>query len=234
MTRTIAALLASLFLSSTPAQADYAEARDVFQELPTRERAAATLGLIATGDFDGLADHGFTPRFYRAMRNFEAREGFTVNGVPDPDELERLGKAADDFNRTLGPRHYVHPHTSASLLVPRALFDVEKETAEGLLFIRNDGMMSLAFLSFPANERSYESLWGTLSAPGADKRVIYQRRFANRFFVTGIFRTSKFYTMMARTGRSTTGFTFSWGAPFDELGRKVSTFLANAWLAEIR
>lgn len=212
MTRTIAALLASLFLSSAAAHAGYAEARDVFQELPTRERAAATLGLIATGDFDGLA----------------------VHGVPDLDELERLGEAADDFNRTLGPRHYDHPHTSANLLVPRAHFDVEKETAEGLLFTRNDGMMSLAFLSFPANERSYESLWDVLSAPAADKNVIYQRRFANRFFVTVIFRASKYYIMMARTGRSTAGFTFSWGAPFDELGRKVSTFLANAWLAEIR
>ena len=118
--------------------------------------------------------------------------------------------------------------------MPRGLFDAEKQTPEGLLFTRRDGMLSLIFLSFPVAEKSYDTLWRTLSAETEGKHVIYRRRFDSRFVVTGTFHQSKFYTMMARTGRTTTGFTFSWGEPYDALGRKVSTFLANAWLAQIR
>lgn len=234
MTRTIPALLACLLLMGAPAHAGFREARDSFDDLTASERTAVTLGLIAAGDFEGMAAQGFTPRLYRAIRDFEQREGFTTDGVLEADQLQRLEDLADDFYRQLGARDYDHPDTGARLLVPRGLFDDEKQTSEGLLFTRRDGMLSLVFLSFPARERSYEALWRTLSAESAEKRVVYQRRFDSRFVVTGFFRSSKFYTMMARDGRNTTGFTFSWGAPFEALGRKVSTFLANAWLAEIR
>lgn len=235
MTRTIPALLACLLLmGAAPAHADYREARDTFDALTRSERTAVTLGLIAEGDFEGMAVQGFTPRLYRAIRDFERREGFIADGVLEPGQLQRLEEVAEAFYQQLGARYYDHRETGARLLVPRGLFDDEKQTPEGLLFTRRDGMLSLVFLSFPASERSYEALWATLSAEGADKRVIYDRRFDSRFVVTGFFRNSKFYTMMARDGRNTTGFTFSWGAPFEDLGRKISTFLANAWLAEIR
>lgn len=234
MTRIIPTLIAALLLLSTPAAADYGEARAHFEALSPESRTAVALGLIASGDFEGLAAQGFTPRLYRAIRDFEQREGFIDDGVLEDEQLQRLSAVAEDFYRQLGARYAEHPDTGARLLVPRRLFDAEKQTAEGLLFTRRDGMLSLVFLSFPATETSYEALWRKLSAETNGKRVVYERRFDSRFVVTGIFHESKFYTMMARDGRNTTGFTLSWGAPFEDLGRKLSTFLANAWLAEIR
>jgi len=236
MKRTACTLLAVLWImfpaAIHPALADYPEARASFQSMPPRKQTAVALALIASGDFEGLAEHGFTRRLYRAVTSFERREGFRPDGVLGRAELDRLTVVADSFYDRLGTSYYTHPATGARLLVPRRLFDAERETPDGILFTRKDGMLSLIFLSFPSREKSFEQLWRTLSAEGEGKRVIYKRRFATHFVATGFFKSRKFYTWMARTGNSTTGFTFSWGAPWDEMGRKVSTFLANAYGAE--
>lgn len=234
MTRPLIALIALLLATAAPARADYREARATFDELQPAEQATVVLGLIASGDFEGIAVRGFSVGLYDAIRSFEEHEGYAGDGVLELEQLQQLSELADDFDRQIGARYYDHPRTDARLLVPRRLFDDEKQTPEGLLFTRRDGMLSLVFLSFPESVKRYETLWETLSAPSGGKRIVYQRRFDSRFVVTGTFHRSKFYTMMARDGQRTTGFTFSWGAPYDQLGRKVSTFLANAWVAELR
>jgi len=234
MPRTLASLLAAFLLMSLPANASYHDSRASFEGLAQEDRATVILALIAAGDLEALALHGFTPALYKALRAFEQREGMPDDGVVDEEQLRRLGTAAADFRERIGARYYTNAQTGARLLVPRRLFDAERQTPEGLLFTRNDGLLSLLFISFPQSERTYDDLWRTLSGGAAGKSVIYQRRFDSRFVVTGSFRTSKFYTMMLRTGGSTTGFTFSWGAPMEGMGRKISTFLANAFAAEQR
>lgn len=234
MKRIAPALLgaACLLALVVPAQADYASARERFEAMPPVKQTAVALALIASGDFEALAEHGFTRRLYRAILGFERREGFREDGVLDREQLDRLREIADSFYERLGTRYYTHPDTGARLLVPRRLFDAEKETADGLLFTRRDGMLSLIFLSFPAGEKSFDTLWRTLASDGDGKRVIYARRFATHFVATGSLNGRKFYTWMTRTGASTTGFTFSWGEPWDAMGRKISVFLANAYGAE--
>lgn len=231
MTRVIAAILAMLLLMSQPARADYREARDSFARLTQEDQAMVVLALIASGDFEGIARHDFTMGVYGALRDFERREGYRDDGVLDGDQLQHLGEIAARFRHEIGVRRYSHPVSGLPLLVPRGLFDAEKRTAEGLLFTRDDGVLSLLFIALPESEKSFEQLWRSLSQESADKRIIYERRFADRFVVTGTFRQSKFYTMMVRRGGHSTGFTFSWGAAMDEMGRKISTFLANAFAA---
>jgi hypothetical protein len=231
---TTAIALALLGGAPATAQADYREARQHYEALSEKQRTAIALALIASGDFEGLAEHGFTRRLYRAIVAFERREGFRADGVLRGGERDRLTSLADRFYARLGNRFYTHPDTGARLLVPRGLFDEEKKTTEGIVFSRKDGMLSLIFLSFPAEEKGFAELWRTLSANGDDKRVTYKRRFDNHFVATGFFQGRKFYTWMARTGTSSTGFTVSWAAPWEETGRKVSTLLANAFLTEPR
>jgi len=224
------ALCAALLAGPTPAAADYATARDHFAAYSSKQQTAIALALMATGDFEGLAHHGFTRLLYRAVLRFERREGFRADGILRPPERKRLTEQAETFYAQLGNRYYTHPSTGAKLLVPRRLFDAEATTPEGLLFTRKDGMLSLIFLSFDAGEKSFEELWHQLTAQAGGKRVTYKRRFATHFVSTGYFSGAKFYTWMARTGGSTTGFTVSWGASWEETGRKVSTLLANAFL----
>jgi hypothetical protein len=219
---------------SGPAHADYGSARERFAALSPEVQTSITLALIATGDFEGLAEHGYTRLLYQAVRQFERREGYTADGVLEADELARLKALAERFYDRLGNRYYTHDKTGARLLVPRKLFDSERKTADGMLFSRADGMLSLSFVSFPTNLKSFEELFQTLSSNSADRRVIYKRLFTTHFVATGFFTGRKFYTWMARTGDSTTGFTVSWGDEWEETGRKVSTLLANAYLADPR
>lgn len=226
-------ILAALVLSFTAgtAAADYAGGKARFDRFSPEQQTALTLALIATGDFEGLGEHGFTRRFYEAVRRFERREGYPADGVLEQDEIARLTALAEAFYARLGNRYYTHPRTGAKLLVPRKLFDRERKTEEGMLFDRDDGMLSLSFVSFPQEERSFDALYRTLTASKPDRRVIYQRRFPTHFVATGFFTGRKFYTWMARTGTSTTGFTVSWSDQWEEMGRKLSVLLANAYLA---
>lgn len=230
--RLIAALLFALMLSASPAAADYAGSKARFDRLPTDQQARLVLGLIATGDFEAIADHGYTSYLYKAIRSFEKREGYPADGVLDEEEIASLEAAAERFNIRLGNRYYTHSGTGARLLVPRKLFDSERKTEDGMLFTRDDGMLSLSFVSFPTRLRSFDEVYATLSGKTPDRRVIYKRRFASHFVATGYFTGRKFYTWMARTGASTTGFTVSWGEPWDAMGRKISVLLANAFLAD--
>lgn len=221
---------AMLLLAFTlPAAADYGEARARYEALPKEQQLDIAYALIASGDFEGLAEHGFTRRLYRAITAFERREGFTPDGVLEGEQRARLEEVSRSFYARLGNKYYTHPVTGARLLVPRRLFDEERRTPEGMLFLRQDGMFSLIFLSFRDSDKSFDELWNTLTAETEGRRVTYQRRFASLFVATGFFKSRKFYTWMARTGNSTTGFSVSWGAPWEETGRKVSTLLANAF-----
>ena len=214
---------------AAPAAADFREARQSFEGLSTEQQMKIASALIASGDFEGLAEHGFTRVLYRAILDFERREGFRADGVLGQAERQRLEQVADRFYGRLGNRYYTHPDTGARLLVPRRLFDAEKRTPEGLLFTRKDGMLSLIFLSFGARDKSFADLWRTLTSETEGRRITYKRRFQTHFVATGFFTGRKFYTWMARTGGSTTGFSVSWADPWEDMGRKVSVLLANAF-----
>jgi len=229
----LAALLVALWAES-PALADYASGKARFDSLTQEQQTALTLALIATGDFESLAEFGYSRYLYQAIRSFEKREGYPVDGVLEDVEIARLKALAENYYGKLGNRYYTHPDTGARLLVPRKLFDAERNTEDGFLFTRADGMLSLSFVSFPTGLKSFEELYSTLSASTPDRRVIYKRRFATHFVATGFFTGRKFYTWMARTGGSTTGFTVSWSDEWEETGRKVSVLLANAYLADPR
>jgi hypothetical protein len=205
MTPMLRALLAALILSLSAwtAQADYAAGKVRFDRFSSEQQTALTLALIAVGDLEGLAEHGFTRRFYDAVRRFERREGYPADGVLDLDEIGYLTGLAERFYERLGNSYYAHPRTGAKLLVLRNLFDSERSTEEGMLFDRGDGMLSLSFVSFPQEQKSFDALYRTLTASTPDRRVIYQRRFPTHFVATGFFT-----------------------------GRKLSVLLANAFLAD--
>lgn len=116
-----AAVLAYLN-NGTMVFADYNDAKRQFDRLDIDTRIEMTLGLIATGDFDGLLDFGFTKRYFNAVTSFERREGLAIDGILNPNEIERLNARANEFYGPLGLRYYHHPSTRSKLFVPRRLF----------------------------------------------------------------------------------------------------------------
>jgi serine protease Do len=216
--------------SAVPSRADFRSAQVHFNQLPERQQVTITLALIATGDFDGLVDFGFTKRLYTAVRRFESRYGLAANGVLEDWELHKLRAAARPFFSRLGSVYYPHPTGYSRLLVPRGLFDHEQRSPREVLFTRTDQNLSLNYTVFPKRERSFEELYATMTKDSAMRRVTYTRRFHSHFVVTGTFRGKKFYTWVNRLPKASVGFTVSWSNAWDTMGRKISALLANSLL----
>jgi hypothetical protein len=219
-------------VSSLPVAADYSSAKGHFDRLSARQQVDLALDLIATGDFDGLLDFGFTRRLYAATRKFEQREGLTVDGILQDPELKRLREKAEAFYADLGATYYSHPAAASKLLVPRKLFDHEKRDRGGILFTRDDRNLSLSYIAFPSSQRTFEQLYATMTANTRDRMVTYRRRFKSHFVVTGSFEGHKFYTWIHRLESGPAGFTVSWGEPWDDMGHKLSALLANTFQAQ--
>lgn len=233
-TRTAAAISAVICLTPGAARADFATARQAYEVLPIHQQTSAGLALIATGDFEGLVEFGFSRRLYRALRAFERRHGLPVDGILSTRERRLLAEEANRFFTEIGTEYEEHPASGARLLVPHKLFDSRKPTADGSIYERADGAMSLSFISFESRQKDYDDLYGAMSASGADRRIIYTRKFKSHFVVTGMFHGRKFYSWMSRGKAYTTGFAYSWNDASDAMGRKISTLLANSFIGGAR
>lgn len=215
-----------------PALADYPTAKANFERLSREQQAAVTLGLVATGDFDGLFDFGFTRRLYGAIREFESREHLQADGILEPREMERLQMQSQSFYQDLDSKFYPHPTVEAKLLVPRKLFDQERREGTDVVFTRDDRNLSLNFTAFPVSERSFADLYAAMVAPTPDRVVTYTRLFRSHFVVTGTFRGHLFYSWFNRLPDASVGFTLSWSKSWDQQGRKLSALLANTLQVE--
>ena len=212
-----------------PAHADYAEARAHFDRMRPDDQVAMTLGLIATGDYVGLLDFGFTRRYYGAVLGFERREGLTPDGMLDAAETQRLENRANGFYAGLGLKFFTHPTAGSRLFVPRGLFDAENRTDHGYAFERSDKNLSLSFVAYDNREKSFPELFETLSRDTARRRIDYKRIRNSYFVVSGSYRGREFYTWMSAIPGSTTGFTLSWSEQWSAVGSKLSILLANAF-----
>ena len=91
----LTALLCCSLASTT--RAEFGEAKRHFESLTNDERITETLGLIATGDFQGLLGFGFTKYYYGAVTAFQSRSGYAQNGILTPEERAKLEETANPF-----------------------------------------------------------------------------------------------------------------------------------------
>ncbi len=214
-----------------PACADYDRAKQHFDSLDADSRISITLGLIATGDYVGLLDFGFTKRYYNSVLAFERRENLTVDGSLETWELARLNLIANPFYGALGIRYYTHPVAGSKLLVPRLAFDTEQQTEYGIAFERKDRGLSLSFVAYAESEKSFNELYDSLTQETAQRIVAYRRLRDNYFVASGTFKGRYFYTWMSAIPGGTTGFTVSWSNEWADTGSKISVLLANSFIA---
>jgi serine protease Do len=226
----LTALGTAVFGSIPAVHADFRSAQTRFDELSETQQVAVALALIATGDFDGVIDFGFTRRLYASIRKFERRNGLTADGVLEDQELRTLVAAAEPMLSDLGNSYYAHPAGYSKLLVPRDLFDSEGRGPNEVLFSRADHHLSLSYIVFPRSERSFEDIYATMTKRSPARNITYTRRFRSHFVVTGTFGGKKFYTWINRLPDASVGFTLSWSDAWDPMGRKLSALLANSLL----
>jgi serine protease Do len=228
----VAAIALPLCGVATPVSAAYEVAKARFDRLDNDTKISIGISLIATGDFDGLLDFGFTKRFYKALTAFQAREGFVPDGELSASELARLKQRAAAFYTSLGLRYYTHPSVPSKVLVPRSMFDTERPTPRGFAFERNDASLSMSFVAYPASEKTFTQLYDSLTQPTPRRKVIYKKLRSNYFVANGVYRGRYYYTWMSDVGSGTTGFTITWSPAVGALGSRLAILLANSFVSD--
>ena len=226
------AVLTVFGLLSSSALADYQQAKGQFDGLDLDSKISITLGLIGTGDFDGLFYYGFTKRLYKAVNAFKAREGLSTDGILDKSEIKLLSSKANPFLGSLGLKFYSHPTFISKLFVPRSAFDTETTTQHGFAFERDDSNLSLSFDAYSYSEKSFSDLYSSTTRVNSQRQVDYKLNRDTFFVVNGVNKGRNFYTWMSATSKGSTGFTLSWSPAWATVGKKISILLANTYISE--
>jgi hypothetical protein len=225
---------AAVYLSITrivPAWADYEHAKIHFDSLDADSRFQIGLGLIGTGDFKELLDFGFTRQFYDAVIEFQIREGFAPDGELDSAEFDRLKNRSAEFYDSLGLRYYDHPDAASRLLVPRLAFDSETRTPRGLAFERHDKSLSLSFVAYSAEEKTFSQLYDSMTKTTEQRKVVYKKRRDRYFVSSGFYRGRHYYTWIRAIEGGSTGFILSWTSPLNNMGSRISIVLSNLFVS---
>jgi serine protease Do len=220
-----------LFAGAVPASANYESARRAYSKLERSEKATVTLGLIATGDFDGLAWLGFTKTFYSAVIAFQKREGMKADGIISDEELAILANRFSEFSAkyklTMARNHI----STSETLIPLALLETEKETHRGVAYGRKDKQFEVSFEVFPFAEISYRDNFDQMVRPKADKRVTFKTITPGYFVVAGVFEDRAFTLFMDAEPLESTGFMISYSPTYADVGRQMAALMANAFVA---
>ncbi len=226
------AVLFGILAASAPAQADFASARREFGKLDIAKQAKVSLGLIATGDFDGLAGLGFTKRLYNAIITFQRREGMNPDGTLDAQQIEVLVDRFQKFAADKDIRRARNPMSGSEALIPFAMFDTQDKTHRGIVFNRKDAQLQISFETFAGSEVSFKQLYDQMSGPKAEKFVEYKTYKPQYFVVSGLFEGKHFYMYMAATPSESTGFVVTYDTSMLVLGQRTAVLMANSFTAQ--
>lgn len=221
-----AAIAFCMLMLAPAARADFSSAQQAFYRLTTDEKVQVVLGLIATGDFNGIYMGEYTQRLHAAIEVFQARHRFTPSGVLHPYQTQKLNERLANFLKPLGLRAYVLDN-GAKLLIPRALFDTEDRTNGGLAFERNDSTLSLTFETVAG--RTFEDLFNRFTSVSSNRTVGYKALRPQYFVSSGVYKGKSFYTWFNRGTDGPTGFTLSWMEQQKWVANRLTILLANAF-----
>jgi hypothetical protein len=228
---TLATFASLITFTTTPAHADYYDAKLHFESLSQDDQSKIRLGLEATGDFNGLDVLGYTERFYRAILVYETKNNLKIDGRLQPWEITKLDSEFNIFGNQVGFAPFKNEKVGSTLWVPRNLFDSEVIIDNGTSFQRKDKGYSLSFVAHTNDQSTFENLFEVIRTPSDIRTIAYQKIRDNFFVVTGSNKGRNFYTYMERIPTGTTGFTLTYKAENSILAGKLSTVLANTFLA---
>jgi S1-C subfamily serine protease len=214
---------------SPAALADYQDAKREFDKYPQETKAHIVIGLITTGDFNGVYDGQFSPRIHAAIESFQSREHFTQTGMLDQAQLDLLLSKEQSFMAPLGIRQVQLPRSHLQVFVPRLVFDDQAETDHGFAFERGDKTISLAVEEYPSSETSFEALFTKQSTTRPPRVVNYHTLQPSYFVSSGEFRGRSFYTWMYRMPMGSAGLTLSWARARDALAQRLAILMVNTF-----
>lgn len=171
------------------------------------------LWLIAGGYTNAVPTEHFSIRTFRAIRQFEAANGFAPTGRLDKAQVERLIAVAQANLSQWGFQKVVFPGHTATVWVPFGLGLDVKANASGLHYKDRQGRLSLDFVSLPNLDVAHV-LKGLLSDRARDGSAInyHYLKESEGWFVlstTAPDRSDHYYRYHA-DGAAVTGFALEW------------------------
>jgi serine protease Do len=205
------------------------EAQAAYSRLPNDQRYLVAFGLMATGQFVGIADGNFGPRLFEAVKRFQTENGLAPDGIVTPSLASFIDSKARPITSGWGLRLVTHPTTGARLLAPVGYAPIQIPTKRGIAFEHPDKLLSVDFAFYPSEEIPLHALYQRLGTPGSNRQVGYKVLRDKFFVVTGKAGDRGFYARFEATAGGSVGFTLSW---LDAAlhGDRLSTVMSNTLL----
>jgi serine protease Do len=218
-------------LAITPANADFRQASREFIGLDEPSRTRIALGLVATGDYDGMAKYQFSEKLYRAIIAFQKRQRWEADGTLSAEERAVLDRTYEEFSNEFGFSSAVNPKTGSQTLVPlRELNAGASASARGIVYDSTDGKLEASLEVFPKSEVSFRRLYKNMIGPVKNKAV-HKHFIAEQYFmVSGTFEGNLFDMFMFDTPEAVTGYVVTYHPSRREIGRKTALVMANAFI----
>lgn len=222
------ALVTTLIACATPtAHADFAGSERWFNGMADDDRSLLQSRLMLLGHYNALADSTFGNFTYRALQAFQSSLGETTTGVLTQRQQGLLEDAASSLYNELGFDIVEDARGRMTMLLPQRLLPSVSETRRGTAYTSEDGSIRLETIRKPFSEESYESLYRTLSASNATRRVSYHTLNSDKFVVSGSRDDKLFYTLINNTPGESAGFSIEWHRTRKDVGAMVATFMAS-------
>lgn len=208
-----------------PAQA---ASKTAFDRLTEPERKSIQNDLIWTGDFNGVAGGEFGRRTYDAMLAFERKNQGTPDGILTPPERAALKRDADAARAVLRFAETTDQATGIRIGMPAALLTQRVAVANGVVYRRTDGAVSLQLSQLPPAQ-AFTDLFEQLKQDGPGRKVTYRLQRPDWFVVSGEEGGRKFYTRLAQGPGGVRGYTFRY--PIDQAATldRIMIAIANTF-----
>ncbi|WP_182086222.1 serine protease [Aureimonas sp. ME7] len=210
-------LCASPIAVSAPAHAAAATASQDLASLYNQNtsdefRKGLQVRLTWTGDYAGAFDGRIGPQTLRSVRDFQARNGFTADGVMNEAFLKLLIAKSDEARDAVGFTHVTDTATGVRLALPGALVAPKGETEVGSLWRSDDGGIEIETVRFAKEGYTLSGVFDTLSAGGPGKTVAAAEMTGDAFTIRGHEDGREFLIRFSGRGNDLRGFSVAWNA----------------------
>jgi serine protease Do len=223
-----AALTCAFIALLTPtAHADFGSSQRWFNSMVEEDRSMLQSDLMLLGHYTALADSTFGNFTYRAIQAFQSSIGDSPTGVLTPRQQGLLEDASNTIFYELGFDIVEDARGRMAMLLPQKLLPSVSETRRGTAYTSADGSIRLETIRKPFADESYESLYRSLAASSATRKVSYNVLNSDKFVVSGTREGKLFYILINNTPGESAGFSVEWERSSNQVGAMVATFMAS-------
>ncbi|ALN71992.1 hypothetical protein M673_04645 [Aureimonas sp. AU20] len=218
------AVLAGLVLCASPVALPMAvspafASTDLASAYNDNTDAAFRIGLQTrlawTGDYVGTFDGRVGPQTLRAIRDFQARNGFSADGVMTDAFLKKVIAESDKARDALGFHLVRDDRTGVRFGLPGALVSPAGETEVGSIWRSADSGVEIETVRFHDEGYSLEGVFNVLSTQAENKTVSSSSLAGDAFTIRGQEDGRSFLIRFSGRDGDLRGFSVAWDKAHD-------------------